>query len=143
MGFEYARPTTETSSRPIDRDEIGENIYRHPEQWGLPTVAFNVVHDVYALGVVLLEIGLWRQAITLSRSKFAGTQTGASVQQLMIANASRLLLRSSMGRRYQEVVLKCLTHDFGDFSGTAREKEVEFLERFNTEVSQPTYGYLD
>lgn len=48
-----------------------------------------------------------------------------------------------MGRRYQEVVLKCLTHDFGDFSGTAREKEVEFLERFNTEVSQPTYGYLD
>jgi hypothetical protein len=134
LGLEYARPTTEASSRPIDRDEIGENIYRHPEQWGLPTVSFNVMHDVYALGVVLLEIGIWRQAITLSRSRFTGAQTGSSVQQTLILNASRLVLRASMGRRYQEVVLRCLRGDFGDFEGTVEEKEIEFLERFNTEV---------
>jgi hypothetical protein len=39
-----------------------------------------------------------------------------------------------MGRRYQEVVLRCLRGDFGDFDGTVEEKEIEVLERFNTEV---------
>lgn len=40
-----------------------------------------------------------------------------------------------MRQRYQEFVLKCLRNDFGTFEGTAREKEVEFLKKVNTEVS--------
>lgn len=93
------------------------------------------MHDVYSLGVVLLEIGLWRQALTLSPSHFRGVQTGTSVKQVLVSNASRLRLRASMGRRYQGVVLKCLQGDFGDFEDSVREKDTEFLERFNHEVS--------
>ncbi|KAH6683400.1 hypothetical protein B0J14DRAFT_146440 [Halenospora varia] len=134
LGLEYARPATETSSRTVERHEIEDNIYRHPEQWGMPTTSFSILHDVYALGVVLLEIGLWKQARTISKSGFSKVKSGAPVKEKLESWASDLKLGSAMGRRYQEIVLKCLQGDFGEFRGTAKEQEVEFLERFNTEI---------
>src|SRR5437762_12139836 len=52
--------------------DFEHNVYRHPERWGLPTVRFQPIHDVYALGVVLLEIGLWRRASSVLRSHSPG-----------------------------------------------------------------------
>ena len=119
----------------MERNEIEDNIYRHPEQWGLPTNSFGILHDVYALGVVLLEIGLWKQARTISTSGFAHVQSGAPVKQKLESWAADLKLGSAMGRRYQEIVLKCLHGDFGEFEGTAKEREISFIERFNMDVS--------
>jgi hypothetical protein len=45
---------------------IFRNIYRHPRRWGVPTESFNAIHDIYALGVVLLEIGMWRKVKTMA-----------------------------------------------------------------------------
>lgn len=136
LGLEYARPATETSSRTVERHEIEDNIYRHPQQWGMPTTSFSILHDVYALGVVLLEIGLWKQARTISKSGFSRVMSGLPVKEKLESWASDLKLGSAMGRRYQEIVLKCLQSDFGEFRGSAKEQEVEFLERFNTDVSK-------
>lgn len=36
-----------------------KDVYRHPKQQGHTTTRFTTGHDVYALGVCLLEIGLW------------------------------------------------------------------------------------
>jgi hypothetical protein len=54
-------------ARPADGDtlqlanyEIIPNLYRHPKRQGQPTISFRNEHDVYALGVVLIEIGLWQ-----------------------------------------------------------------------------------
>lgn len=36
-----------------------QDVYRHPKQQGRTSTRFSTGHDVYALGVCLLEVGLW------------------------------------------------------------------------------------
>ncbi|RHZ48464.1 hypothetical protein CDV55_100009, partial [Aspergillus turcosus] len=59
----YARSVQQGTDMRSDF-EIEPNLYRHPSRQGRPTQQFSREHDIYALGVVLLEIGLW---VTLSR----------------------------------------------------------------------------
>lgn len=66
---------------------------------------------MYALGVVLLEIGLWEPALKLQTSMFAHVENHRTVQAQLIKHAQRRL-EPKVGRRYKEVVLKCLTGDF-------------------------------
>ncbi|KAF1356392.1 hypothetical protein BDV97DRAFT_365156 [Delphinella strobiligena] len=41
-----------------------ENMYRHPSRQGIhPESRYNMGHDIYSLGVILLEIGLWEPLI--------------------------------------------------------------------------------
>ena len=56
LGFEYSRPELDFSAGFIDIDP-SRDVYRHPERQGQPQKLFNKLHDIYALGVVLLEIG--------------------------------------------------------------------------------------
>ena len=44
------------------------NIYRHPGGRGPPKESFSQLHDVCSLGIVLLEIGLWRPAVGFEHS---------------------------------------------------------------------------
>ena len=81
--------------------EPSRDIYRHPERQGQPTTPFKKIHDICSLGVVLLEIGLWEPAIKLQRILFAPQ------------SSMRRCLESRAGKRYKEVVLKCLQGDFG------------------------------
>lgn len=49
------------------RGEISwlKDIYRHPYRQGLqPQERYNIGHDIYSLGVCLLEIGLWESLKT-------------------------------------------------------------------------------
>jgi hypothetical protein len=118
-GWEYSRPESEFSSRLNEVDEIEENVYRHPHQWGLPTVRFSKIHDIYSLGVVLLEIGLWKRAISLHRSEFTNCELGTDVRNYLVDAARHQRLRTMMGKRYQNVVLKCLQGIFGaDFTAS-------------------------
>ena len=56
-GFEYSRPELDFSAGFVDSCP-SRDIYRHPERQGQPQKLFNKLHDIYALGVVLLEIGI-------------------------------------------------------------------------------------
>jgi hypothetical protein len=45
-----------------------KDIYRHPHRQGLqPQERYNIGHDIYSLGVCLLEIGLW-EPLTITKS---------------------------------------------------------------------------
>ncbi|KAI9732134.1 MAG: hypothetical protein M1834_004230 [Cirrosporium novae-zelandiae] len=58
-GWESARPILgDTELRP--NIEIEPNLYHHPIRQGQPTSRFTAEYDIYALGVVLMEIGLWK-----------------------------------------------------------------------------------
>ena len=57
LGFELSRPENDFSAGFIDID-AARDIYRHPERQGQPQRPFQKIHDIYALGVVLLEIGV-------------------------------------------------------------------------------------
>ncbi len=56
FGFEFSRPDTFFSAGFIDTCP-DRDVYRHPERQGQPLTTFKKMHDIYSLGIVLLEIG--------------------------------------------------------------------------------------
>ncbi|RSL88383.1 hypothetical protein BHE90_000052 [Fusarium euwallaceae] len=67
FGFEYARAGDAATYFNEDYKQVN-NLYRIPERWGKPTARFEKSHDVYSLGVVLLEIALWKDPALEVRS---------------------------------------------------------------------------
>jgi hypothetical protein len=125
-GFEYARATAEgaLSDRKSDADWT-HNIYRHPKRQGIErNEQYNMTHDVYSLGVVLLEVGMWgikgfkpfQHADQGAR--FAGVdgekrKTGllAIANGIPDKNGERYPLTTAMGSRFDQLVLYCLNID--------------------------------
>ncbi|KAF2184883.1 hypothetical protein K469DRAFT_708655 [Zopfia rhizophila CBS 207.26] len=58
IGFDCSRPA-EAETWSATHDTPAERIYRHPERWAGQT-RFERYHDLYALGVLLIEIGCWK-----------------------------------------------------------------------------------
>jgi hypothetical protein len=112
VGFEYAREDAGFSDNPVHPD-IATDIYRHPQTWGKPTTNFQKMHDIYSLGVVLLEIGMWEPAETLEKTKFSDLlyNDRFDVQKMFQKEAARRL-PFGLGSAYAKVVRKCLTGRF-------------------------------
>ena len=115
VDFEYSRPADQNTTWTWDQDEE-KNLYRHPERQGPPTRSFDKTHDIYALGVVLLEIGLWQTAFAIRQH--AKQAQGPAVRfdrydlkEAFIALAKQRLSRT-MGLAYRDAVLTCLMGDF-------------------------------
>ncbi|KAK4199631.1 hypothetical protein QBC40DRAFT_340368 [Triangularia verruculosa] len=111
FGFEFSRPDPFFSDGRPDMC-LSRDIYRHPERQQNPTHQFSKIHDIYALGVVLLEIGLWQPALSLEKSGFSRVKDPRAIQKYLVKQAERRLA-SRAGERYKDVVLKCLQGDFG------------------------------
>ncbi|WAO92364.1 Het-s domain-containing [Fusarium falciforme] len=127
--FRYAEGPTNASK--ADRKDI---VYQHPSRMGSEKVNFVMQHDIYSLGVCLLEIGLWHSLVDYQddEATLRGNQglsqnlkPDAIKNQLILM--SRTQLRATMGDVYSRVVETCLTcldesnRDFGD----PREFEVQ------------------
>ena len=57
----------DTPSSMVGEHDWQKDMYRHPKRHGLqPEQRYNMGHDIYSLGVCLLEIGLWEPLITRS-----------------------------------------------------------------------------
>jgi len=125
MNFEVARNTEDFSSLTVV-DDVFKNFYRHPERQGNPERS-TARHDWYAVGVVMLEIGLCRTVDALFAAHIAKAGkhkivlSAKSMVQLLL-DAARRLLPAVMGPCYADAVVKCLKGDFGvddEADGTA------------------------
>jgi hypothetical protein len=120
VGFDRSRSDAgRTSGR---GESIPEDcIYQHPDRWGVITEhRFSMMHDVYSLGVVLLEIGLWKPFVRWGSSgrqialkeliDLFGSKDGrpGDVRDRFIEMAQKFL-PSKMGRKYTNVVVSCLS----------------------------------
>ena len=131
-------------------------LYQHPNRIGnTVTEDYVMQHDIYSLGVCLLEIGLWESFMlyedknsTLSshsvhpvRASVLGTSRSLWFQENLLSLARNELPRK-MGTRYMDVVLTCLTcmdtgnanfgeeSDFEDADGI--EIGVRYIEKVRT-----------
>ena len=117
-------------------DAWEKNLYRHPSRQGNdPIEEYSMQHDIYSLGVCLLEIGLWVSFVSYDEKGLnplpsaalelsledGGLRSPAALKDHLVALAKRRLPRC-VGRKYAEVVETCLTcldpdnTDFGDES---------------------------
>jgi hypothetical protein len=118
-GFEFSRPdnSNEPSIKRPQPAPLRPNAppppadpYLHPSV-ASPTHAKSTrLTDIYALGVLLFEIGIWRPISNYARL------TAEETKDLLLHNVP-LLLKGSMGEVYAGVVTRCLSGDFGSGVG--------------------------
>jgi hypothetical protein len=110
QGFDFARPDLGPSIGSYV-DHVADNVYRHPDRQGPARQGHQKIHDMYSLGVVLLEIGLWEDAcITAGWKKGKDLAVMSMDQNLKAAALKRL--HHYAGRDYQEAVMTCLKSSF-------------------------------
>jgi len=114
-GLSFQRPDPGAKSRSMD-------IYIHPDHQQPKAAKFHMGHDIYSLGVCLLEIGLWesfvREEITTSSDASYGPLTDraglkrtldAGGVKTKIEELAKKELPAAMGEGYATLVQRCLT----------------------------------
>jgi serine/threonine protein kinase len=123
-GFEYFR--LEEGQTLQQGDELWEtNLYRHPTRQGTrPEEMYSMQHDIYSLGVCLLEIGLADSLVQFDASGGPipsrlmtdqapappeGKRRKPSVTKQALVRIAETSLPVKMGRKYASTVVTCLT----------------------------------
>lgn len=141
IGFELFRRDMGWTQR-LGDISLDKNLYRHTSRQGMDPKWNDIMqHDIYSLGVCLLEIGLWKSFIEYTTDDTstatrvqpadildfpAGLNSLQSAHHLASEGSVKLLsltrndLPRYMGTKYSEIVITCLTclqgnnADFGD-----------------------------
>lgn len=118
-GFEYARPADPSELTEAPSDNRLHDLYRHPStQFDIPRDGrrgFQKVYDIYSLGVVLYEIGMWRPvAAILGVRPEEGIRSAAvkSARDTLVAAGNLRALEAEAGAIFATVVHSCLDGDF-------------------------------
>ena len=117
-GFTTSRPSMAVSQTAPSRGLASSDIYRHPNSLGVFRQPYNKTFDIYSLGLVLLEIGLWKSLSAFHKPKY----TPATFREKVVDAVLVPALGSKTGLLYQEIVEICL--DAGEPEGN-EEKEAE------------------
>ncbi|KAF3170857.1 hypothetical protein TWF751_006682 [Orbilia oligospora] len=110
------------------------NLYRHPErQLGSKNPkAYTFYHDLYSIGVVLLELGLWRileESESLISKYNLRNLRGESVTNALLKITDREL-PVAVGTRYRRIIRACLEYD------DSRAEYKNEIDLFDTETGQ-------
>ncbi|KAF3799068.1 hypothetical protein GCG54_00001172 [Colletotrichum gloeosporioides] len=107
IGFDCSRPEEAETRGTVDFD-VDANIYRHPDRWGRP-LRFTRQHDIYALGIVLMEIGMWRTLPSMDSAQkgFASVKDPERLRKFLLTSAMPRLAHAT-GSRYADAVRSCL-----------------------------------
>ncbi|KAK7888448.1 hypothetical protein LTR67_008794 [Exophiala xenobiotica] len=120
-------------------DDWQKDIYRHPRRQGLqPENRYNIGHDIYSLGVCLLEVGLWEPLVVQAGDTAIPCQkyrdvavakghvqpdqhdntkalTKPYVLQKILVDLAEAEIPQRMGTTFCNVVVACLTCLEGGF----------------------------
>ena len=112
----YRHPDLDPQSSPeVDKDDLAKTVEAKIKAAEALSKAFRFskAYDIYSLGIVLLEIGLWHPAKTLCRPNETVKDFRQRIHTKLMPE-----LRYRMGRTYFEIVKKCLN---GSYSSTGSE----------------------
>jgi hypothetical protein len=122
-GFGYSRLVADESLDRFNKADADRDFYVHPSSRS----GFKTKHDIYSLGVVLFEIGLWsplREKLTEALQKDYSRITAENLKDELIKSVP--LLGHSMGTVYRDVVHTCLT---GGYAEGVPDPDEEMLAR--------------
>ncbi|KAL7896120.1 hypothetical protein HDV63DRAFT_388668 [Trichoderma sp. SZMC 28014] len=138
VGFDVLRDAEGKTNR-LGDDDWEKNLYRHPQRQGRTLKTdYNMRHDIYSVGVCLLEIGLWGSFVEYDKVEEKNQSSSATMNFRQSSLGSKLAaegditsgpeflqspervkdrllqlargpLRRSMGNKYSKVVETCLT----------------------------------
>ncbi|KAI9043587.1 uncharacterized protein KD926_003357 [Aspergillus affinis] len=134
------------------------SLYQHPSRMGqVAAEEYIMQHDIYSLGVCLLELGLWESFVQYddrtgplpndgssskpTRNPVLGNDLPSVLFKEHLLSLARGELRSKMGTRYAEVVETCLTCldpenvDFGDANEFQDEDGIQVGVRYIEKVT--------
>lgn len=122
-GFDYSRPTNTYELAEKPPEYIYHDLYRHPStQFDLPRDGrgkFKKLYDIYSLGVVLYEIGMWKpvhEILGLGLDEHIRPADVKAVQTTLLSQENLVRLAGEVGDVYMLMVASCLSGDFG-FNG--------------------------
>ncbi|KAI4259536.1 MAG: hypothetical protein LQ352_000723 [Teloschistes flavicans] len=117
VGFDISRPfhPGEMSEKPLS--DPNDDIYRHPNYRAQNSHSFLPSFDVYSLGILLFEIGQWRNVGYQGqrRSSRPNLETHTSDPKFIekvVMNGPVADLKRHMGAKYRDAVMACLSQDF-------------------------------
>ncbi|MCJ1312952.1 hypothetical protein MMC25_006628 [Agyrium rufum] len=134
LGFEHFRHEDGQSSG-LGDDAWDMNIYRHPDRQGSsPEQLYKMQHDIYSVGVCLLEIGMWESLVLygddlcsvkpsewLKRSFDTADKSVPAANNVVLLKMAQEILPTKMGDKFSLIVQTCLTcleKDNADFGNT-------------------------
>ncbi|TAQ88527.1 hypothetical protein B7494_g3143 [Chlorociboria aeruginascens] len=105
LGFDASRPDDMSEMSVASNNTTVFDLHRHPDSLnGMSRKPYCKSFDIYSLGLVLLEIGLWKTLQTYHKSHYSVERFRDKVViQNLVPNLS-----SKTGRLYKEVVECCL-----------------------------------
>lgn len=117
VGFDISRPFQpgEVSEKPLaDPDD---DIYRHPDYRAQNSRSFLPSFDMYSLGIMLFEIGIWRNVGYQgqrrgSRPNLETHRSDPKFIEKVVMNGPVADLKRHMGAKYRDAVTACLSQDF-------------------------------
>jgi hypothetical protein len=137
IGFNHSRQGDLNAFTSGSHDNPTQADYSHPD-YQKDEKRFHPVYDYYSLGIVLLEMGLWKPLGSMSLSMAKGEEDQSP------ENLRAYLLRTyvprlghKMGERFQKVVSKCLNSDFESITSELTSPNKSVLREFEEEVVMP------
>ncbi|KAI9677282.1 MAG: hypothetical protein M1829_002624 [Trizodia sp. TS-e1964] len=110
-GFDSSRPDHIDEMTVASKNESGQDLYRHPDSLGVWRQPYCKAFDVYSLGLVLLEIGIWKNIAQYHKAK---KHSAAVFRDKVVMPVLVHGLGSKTGGVYREVVRRCLSCDSKD-----------------------------
>ncbi|KAH8885909.1 kinase-like protein [Thozetella sp. PMI_491] len=123
VGFDHSRPDdpSDFTSGAANNQTKNSKNYQHPEYLKKGS-GYCPEYDYYGLGIILMEIGFWRDfAEIVNRPQYQGLSYEARRQELLRDRVPRL--SKHMGRAYSEAVRCCIQGDFGGPLGEGVEEQ--------------------
>ncbi|KAH8675411.1 prion-inhibition and propagation-domain-containing protein [Xylariales sp. PMI_506] len=106
VGFDASRPDLDTEMSVASKNPSILDLHRHPKSLsGLMRKPYCKSYDIYSLGLVLLEIGLWKVLQTYYKPHYSAERWRDRIILPVLVPG----LGSKTGRLFKEVVERCLT----------------------------------
>jgi len=110
-GFDYARPDSVGELTEAAPSYSEHDIYRHSSTLGVNRERYSKSHDIYSLGVVLIEVAFWQQIHTfleLPVSQRPSDKTIRAARRTLRSDNTFKELEGLVGETYKGVVERCI-----------------------------------